>query len=233
MGELNVNSALRGTSPFNLFRKGNSKKAPGKPLNSTGQIGEMGELNVNSALRGTSPINLFRKGNSKKAPSKPVNLGNVKVNIPAPIPSKSSAKTTKANVTNDKINATILWKDSYLDLTIYENKDCNQITQYLQSNPNTAVIYKMIQAEIEKAKKKNAKGDWIAVLCYMKNGEQVNKPITRETFRVDLYNNVIRRDNKEIKDITSLPPTAGGKRRSRAVTKKNIRRSKRNHTYRK
>ena len=212
------------------------KEKTAKPVNSTGQLGEMGSLNLDSALSDTSLLNLLRPNSSKKAPSKPVNIGNVKLNIPAPvapIPSKSSAKTTKANVTNDKINATILWKDSYLDLTIYENKDCNQITQYLQSNPNTAVIYKMIQAEIEKAKKKNAKGDWIAVLCYMKNGEQVNKPITRETFRVDLYNNVIRRDNKEIKDITSLPPTAGGKRRSRAVTKKNRRRSKRNHTYRK
>ena len=195
--------------------------------------GEMGELNVNSALSGVSPLNIFRNSNSKKANSKPVNLGNVKVNIPAPIPSKSSAKTTKANVTNDKINATILWKDSYLGLTIYENKDCNQITQYLQSNPNTAVIYKMIPAEIEKAKKKNAKGDWIAVLCYMKDGKQVNKPITRETFRVDLYNNVISRDNKEITAITTLNPTAGGKRRYRVVTKKNKRQPRRNRTHRK
>ena len=186
----------------------------------------MGEPNVNSAL------NIFRNSNSKKANSKPVNLGNVKVNIPAPIPSKSLAKTTKANVTNDKINATILWKDSYLGLTIYENKDCNQITQYLQSNPNTAVIYKMIPAEIEKAKKKNAKGDWIAVLCYMKNGEQVNKPITKDTLlKTDLYE-FLQRQNKAITEIKSLDVAQGGKRRSRAVTKKNIRRSKRNHTYR-
>ena len=195
--------------------------------------GEMGELNVNSALSGVSPLNIFRNSNSKKANSKPVNLGNVKVNIPAPIPSKSLAKTTKANVTNDKINATILWKDSYLGLTIYENKDCNQITQYLQSNPNTAVIYKMIPAEIEKAKKKNAKGDWIAVLCYMKDEKQVNRPITKDTLlKTDLYK-FLKSQNKAITEIKSLDVAQGGKRRSRAVTKKNIRRSKRNHTYRK
>ena len=91
----------------------------------------------------------------------------------------------------------------------------------------------MIPAEIEKAKKKNAKGDWIAVLCYMKDGKQVNKPITRETFRVDLYNNVISRDNKEITAITTLNPTAGGKRRYRVVTKKNKRQPRRNRTHRK
>lgn len=153
--------------------------------------------------------------------------------VTAPAPVAKQTKQTKSNVKGDVIDATIIWKGEYIDLIIYENKECNQITQYLKLNPDTAVIYKMIPAEIEKAKKINEKGDWIAVLCYMKDGRQVNKPITKKMFETDLYNDVIKQDNKDIQKIISIELVAGGKRRYRAVTKKNKRRSKRRHTYRK
>jgi hypothetical protein len=119
-----------------------------------------------------------------------------------------------------------------MDLTMNENKDCNEITQYLDTNKTSAFIYKMNKAEVEKATKNKGKDEWIAVICYLaSDGKQVNMPITKTTLlRTDLYD-VLRIKNKQITTITSSTMN-GGKNRNRSV-KKNKRSTRRNRKYRK
>ena len=174
--------------------------------------------------------NVLAKAKANQAKQQPVKPENVKPEFKPNATRKASA--TKVNITNSTINATIIWKGSYMDLTMNENKDCNEITQYLDANKTSAFIYKMNKAEVEKATKNKGKEEWIAVVCYLaSDGKQVNMPITKTTLlRTDLYD-VLQRKNKQITTITSST-MRGGKNRTRSV-KNNKRSTRRNRRYRK
>jgi len=220
-----TNSIGKSFSMRNIF-----SSAPKKPSNKSNTVKREqsnDEKLTNNIGKSFSMRNIFSSAPKKQEPVKPENI---KVELKPNTTRKASA--TKANITNSTINATILWKGSYMDLTMNENKDCNEITQYLDTNKTSAFIYKMNKAEVEKATKNKGKDEWIAVICYLaSDGKQVNMPITKTTLlRTDLYD-VLRRKNKQITTITSSTMN-GGKNRNRSV-KKNKRSTRRNRKYRK
>ena len=211
------------------FNMGNIfSSAPKKPSNKTEKREQSNDEKFrNNVGKSISMGNIFSSAPKKQQPVKPEN---VKLEFKPNATRKASA--TKVNITNSTINATIIWKGSYMDLTINENKDCNEITQYLDANKTSAFIYKMNTAEVEKATKNKGKEEWIAVVCYLaSDGKQVNMPITKTTLlRTDLYD-VLQRKNKQITTITSST-MRGGKNRTRSV-KNNKRSTRRNRRYRK
>jgi hypothetical protein len=99
----------------------------------------------------------------------------------------------------------IIWKnDSIITLMIKEDIDCKDVTKFLiDKDGSYAFIYKMNKKEIEKANKEIGKDNWIAVVCYLKDGKQINTPFTETSLRTTNLYHFLKRKNNNIDNIVN------------------------------